>query len=423
MLDAPTARALQARALQVRGIDPDATATLDTWGRVVATVFTAGWVPGPERREFFRDLWRAQRLTGAFDGDRLVATYRSWDWTLTLPGGSITTDAVSSVTVLPTHRRRGARTSLITADLGRARERGGAAAVLVASEATIYERFGFGPATQSATWELDLRAARLRPGVPRPGTLELLSPPELRPIGPAVFEAARRPGATDRTGRWWDVACEVTPVPGDPRSPRVAVVHRDPDGVPQGFLVYSWKDDWDERVCRTVATVHDFQAATGAAYAALWEFLTGLDLVAVVRAPDRPVDEPLPWLLTDARAARRTSTADLLWTRVLDPVAALSARRYQGPGDVVLAVTDPLGHAAGTVALRVDPSGTPLVTRTDAPPDLTLPVDVLSAIWLGGGDLPAAELAGRLTAHRPGAVARVTRMFRTERPPWTGTWF
>ena len=411
--------------LAVRPVDLDDDAALDAYLASVGLVFSAPWVSTPERREVRRRTARGQRLTAAFDGDDLVGTYRSWDWQLTVPGGgSVTADAISSVTVLPTHRRRGALTALITADLAAARARGVPAAVLIASEATIYGRFGFGPATQTATWVLDVRSARLRPGVPRGGSLRVGSLADLRREGPAIFEAARGPAATDRSAGWWDVACGITSWPDEPRHPQGVVLHRDERGTAQGYLVYGWQDHWaDDRVSRAVATVHDFQAATPAAYAALWEYLATLDLYATVRAENRPVDEALPWLLTDARAALRSTTADMLWTRILDPVAALTGRRYEVSGHAVLAVTDPLGHAAATLDLRVDPTGTATATPTAAPPDLTVPVDVLSAIWLGGGDLPAAAAAGLVVQHRAGAVDELARTFRTLRAPWTGTSF
>ena len=411
-------------SLALRPVDPDDDALLEVWFRNTAQAFTASSVGGRERRDLRRPALKEHRLTGAFDGDRLVGTYRSWDWTLTLPGGAITADAVSSVTVLPTHRRRGALTGLITADLADAAARGVAAAVLIASEATIYGRFGFGPSTRCTAWEVDVRSARLRPEVPREGTLEIIEPTALRSIAPAVFEASRGPGATDRDATWWDLTCGTVRLPDDPVTPRAAVVHRDATGTPRGFLVHRWRDDWDDhRVGHSVVTVDDFHAETPAAYAALWGYLTEQDLIATVRAGDRPVDEPLPWLLTDPRAARRVGTADFLWTRVLDPVAALEARRYELPGDAVLEIVDPSGPAGGTFALVVADDGTAGVGRSSVPADVTLPVDVLSALWLGDGDLGAAAAAGRATEHRAGALARVDRMFRTLRAPWSGTWF
>jgi predicted acetyltransferase len=410
--------------LTFRAVDPDHTENLDRWMANLAMVFTAPFRHTPERREFRRPVFAQQRLSAAFDGDALVATFRSWDWQLTLPGGGrITADAVSSVTVLPTHRRRGALSGLVLADLDAAVARGVPVAVLVASEAGIYGRFGFGVATEAASWSLDLGAARIALGVPREGSLEIVTPAVLRQLAPAIFESARGPGQPDRSRSWWDLALDITPWPGD--QPRVlgCVLHRDPAGVPQGFVVYTWKDDWEGRICRTTATVRDLHAATPQAYAALWGYLAELDLIATVTADDRPVDEPLPWLLSDPRAARRTSTSDFLWARLLDPAAVLSQRRYESPGAAVFAVTDPAGYASGRFTLQVDPDGTGRCRPSTDSPGVTLPVDVLSAVWLGAGDLFAAAVAGRATEHSPGALARLARLLRTTRAPWTGTWF
>jgi predicted acetyltransferase len=410
--------------LTLRSLDPDDATTLDSFLTQTATVFTAPFRHTPQRREALRPKLHGQRLAGMFDGDRLVGTYRSWDWNVTVPGGSaVRADAVSSVTVLPTHRRRGVLRGLILPDLADAHARGVPLAVLIASEAPIYGRFGFGPAVETATWEVDLAKARLAPEVPRAGSVEMVPLRDLRDVAPRLFEAARRPGATDRSAHWWDVECQITPIPGEDPEPRAGVVHRATDGTATGYLIYGWKDDWPDRVCRTVASVRDLQATTAEAYAALWGFLLGLDLVARVRADDRPVDEALPWLLTDPRAARRTATCDLLWVRVLDPVAALAARRYESAGHVVLELTDPQGYATGRFALDVDGDGVGRAVPTGADPDLTLGVDVLGSLYLGAGDLSAAAAAGRVVQHRAGGVARVARLLRTTRAPWTGTWF
>src|SRR4051794_32077562 len=47
------------------------------------------------------------RVHGAFADGRTVATFRSFATRLTVPGGFVTADAVTNVTVSPTHRRQG----------------------------------------------------------------------------------------------------------------------------------------------------------------------------------------------------------------------------------------------------------------------------------------------------------------------------
>ncbi len=413
-----------AGGLEFRRVDHES-ADLTGWIENIAIGFHFRSPVTAEVVESRRPGYGGSRLSAAFDGDRCVGTFRSWDTTLTVPGGSVTADAVSAVTVRPTHRRRGILTTLMAADLTQAAERGLPVAILIASEAVIYGRYGYGVATETATWEVDLRRARLRPDVPVSGRVDLLPEQQARPVGPQVYEGARRPGAIDRFEHWFDHGFGVKVTPGEPRGLHHAAVHTADDGTPTGYVVYHVTEDWHEREVRTVAHVDDLQASTPQAYAALWRFLVGLDLVATVRAAERSLDEPLPWLLTDHRAARRTAVHDFQWHRLLDPAAALSARSYEHPGAATFEVVDTAGGwAAGVFTLEVDRDGAGRCTRTpSAPAEVALPVDVLSSTWLGGGDLRAAAWGGRLVEHRDGAVARLAALLATTSSPYTGTWF
>ena len=96
----------------------------------------------------------------AHDGDRVCGTFRSWPTEITVPGGArLPAAAVSGVTVLPTHRRRGILRGMVAAEHAAIRERGEVMALLHAAEYPIYGRFGYGPGTLEATWTLDTRSA------------------------------------------------------------------------------------------------------------------------------------------------------------------------------------------------------------------------------------------------------------------------
>jgi predicted acetyltransferase len=376
------------------------------------------------RRELFR---RGDRLSAAMDGDVVAGTYRSWDVDLTVPGGgSVRADAITSVTVQPTHRRRGVLTSLMTADLVGAHERGTPVGILIASEALIYGRYGFGVATESATWTVDVRAAELTPAAAELAAtmrVEHVSDTELRELAPDVYQRGRQPGDIDRWDLLWDMLTGNRN--GDPGNakPGVAAVARDADGAVQGVLRLTLDAKWDEHTIGSVVHVGLLDTTTPSAHAAMWDYLVNQDLVVGVRAEDRGVDDPLPWLLRDRRSARQSGRADFLWTRLLDVPAALAARRYERPGDVVLEVHDGHGWAGGRFALEVAEDGSAACAPTAAAADVELPVAVLSSVWLGGLDLRGAAAAGLVSERRGGAADRAASIFRTATAPWSSTWF
>ena len=81
-----------------------------------------------------RPLWDLQRTWAAVDGSRICATFRSWDTELTVPGlARLPASAVSAVTVLPTHRRRGILRRMIATEHAAMRERGESIGLLYAS--------------------------------------------------------------------------------------------------------------------------------------------------------------------------------------------------------------------------------------------------------------------------------------------------
>src|SRR5262245_8556293 len=95
-----------------------------------------------EEAEFRREHRQQDlgRSLAALDDGRVVGTYLSFATELSLPGveACVPADAVTAVSVRPTHHRRGLLTRMLQADLEAARERGELASVLIAAEYPIY---------------------------------------------------------------------------------------------------------------------------------------------------------------------------------------------------------------------------------------------------------------------------------------------
>ncbi|MFJ3763156.1 GNAT family N-acetyltransferase [Streptomyces sp. NPDC090082] len=365
------------------------------------------------------------RTLGAFDRDRVVATFRSFRQEVsTVGGGSLVADAITQVTVAPTHRRRGLLSRMMSADLAAAKERGDAIATLIAAEYPIYGRFGFGPASWAAEWSVDVRRAGLDPrrsGRPEDGgRIDLTDAEEIRAIGPALHRrlAGVRAGVTHRDQRDWERGTGLGHQSDPWREPYYAV-YRSASGEVEGYAAYGADDKWDDaKQPLNTATVRDLIAVTPAAERALWHFLCSVDWIATVRSGYRAPDDPLPLLLPDPRAARTLTYVDMLWVRVLDVVRVLEGRTYPVEDGLVLEVRDADGLAGGRFRLDASPAGASCAPTT-ASADLAF--DVAEAGTLAFGDESAVRLArlGRVEELTPGAAARADLLFRTPLRPFS----
>lgn len=396
------------------------------WLRALNTGFLRCPEVGEEETKARRGTIELARTQGVFDGDRCVGTFRTTPQQMTVPGGAaLPACAVTNVSVLPTHRRRGLLTRLMGEALTAAAGRGDAFASLIAAEYRIYGRYGFGPAAWITGYEVDLTRAGLDRRYAGPaageGRVDLVDAAEVRRIGPELHDRFRaqphRQGAIDRPEHWWLRETGQRRYPGDGFTPPFYAVHRDADGVPQGLLVYTSDEVWHGKLPRHTVTVRTLTATTPEAERALWHFVLSIDWVTAVRSGHRAPDDVLPLLLPDPRAARITGHADFLWLRPLNVPRMLEARSYPVPGTLVLDLYDASGPAGGRFRLEAGPDGAKCAPTGDAA-DLSMEIGELGALYLG--DEAATRLAalGRVREHRTGAAATADALLRTTRRPW-----
>jgi predicted acetyltransferase len=415
-----------------------------------ATPATAGWVAAErlafhethhddpetvaaEARRMITDdreltgVYARETCPGTLGADQPVGTFVSFTKTLNVGGGRLL-DAhlISDVTVRPTHRRRGILRRMMTGDLHRAAERGAAVAALTATEATIYRRFGFGPATRQRTISMSKREP-LKLLTSSRGTVELADPTTLGPVAEAVFDAfhARTTGSVDRhAGHWSRMLAGVDY--GTKADPNLrAALHFSPEGAPDGYVTYRSAERGDD----VVLTVVDLVTASDDAYLGLWELLASIDLVTEITWKAAPIDDVLVHALADNRHLTVAREQDHVWLRILDPVAALEARPYAADATVTLRVHDRLGLADGTFRLTAS-GGDGTVERMVGPDgdpadgaDVELDASVLASCYLGGTDVVTLAAAGLLHEHAPGAVQRLRTLLTPERSVYGVTSF
>ncbi|OAR24636.1 acetyltransferase [Streptomyces sp. ERV7] len=361
----------------------------------------------------------------AADG-RPIGTTGSYSFELTLPGEILVPAAgVTAVGVLPSHRRQGVLSAMMRHQVAELRARGEFVSVLLASEALIYRRFGYGPATYTQRITVPRHQATL--AVPRAratadapatgsdtGSVELLRRAECGEILEEVYDRYRRaqPGALSRPHRWWALGAGQPPVSA---AARFIALHRDADGVPDAYASYSLHEPDTLTVDETIAT-------DDAAWTALARFVLGHDMVKHIVFKHVPPEHPLRWQLEDFRAGAVSNDTDWLWVRLLDIPRALTARGYFTDGELVLDVDDPFLGEHGRYLLTVQDSKADCVP-TDREPDLSLDISDLGSLYLGGTAPSTLVRAGHIRAHRPGAAALADALFRAERPPHCLHWF
>ena len=388
----------------------------------------AGFLQGPTVDEAELEARRAQfeqnRYLGAFDGDRCVATFRSFAQEVTAVGGApVQANAISGVTVTATHRRRGLLTRMMGRDLAEAKERGDVVATLIAAEYPIYGRFGFGPATSAAEWTVDVTRTGLdaRWSGPEDGArIDLVDAEDVRKIGPELHDRFRRatPGAISRGDWWWQINTGALRVDAKWTEPFFAV-YRSADGTVEGLVAYKVDDNWsDGKQPLETATVRGLIATPPAAEHALWRYLASIDWVTHLKTGPRAPDDLLPLLLPDPRAARITTQSDWLWVRILDVVRALEARTYETSGSLVLEVTDRAGFTGGRYRLEASAQGAGSCTPTTDSAELTLDVAELARLWLGDESVLRLVALGRVREERAGAARVADALLRTSGRPW-----
>jgi len=354
----------------------------------------------------------------------------AYSFELTVPGAIAPAAGVSWVSVLPSHRRRGILTALMRRQLSDVAERGEPLAVLWATEAGIYGRYGYGRASWHLTYEMR-RGEGAVLGVPAGLRTRLISPEDARPELAKVYDLVRksRPGFFARNTHWWDRALSDPEQERNGASPLFCVLAEDDQG-PRGYALYSGTERWEDGPFLPAfkLEVRELIAADAAASATLWQDLLSRDLVTIYRAALRPVDDPLLFQLADPRRVR-PAIADGLWVRLVNVPAALSGRRYACAVDMVIEVHDPLFpgnagrwrlHTANSDSASPDSAGgfAASCERTADPAALSLDITELGAAYLGGTRLSALAAAGLVTEHRPDAIRQLSAAMSWDPAPW-----
>jgi predicted acetyltransferase len=351
----------------------------------------------------------------AFEGGAPVAQVVVVPVVMRWSGRDISAAGVTDVFTLPTHRRRGLMRELMTHAYAQMRDAGQGVAILEASMAAIYQRFGWAVAYTGLAHDFDPRHLRFVDEVAVPGRVRLVPREEARAAVEGAYARFAAPRTlTLRRGDFeWSHALRLA---NSARPPLLVAVYEEGDET-LGYAVYGVgpldgqkPGDPDQQI-----TVFEWVWLTAAAHRGLVSYAAGHDLVGSVRLLSLPLDDPLIYQVEEPRALN-TRASDGALVRIVDVEAALTARGYDGRGRLLIAVEDAYAPwNSGVWRLTVD--GGAEVQRVSAEPQLCMTPRVLAL--LASGYQPARVLAraGLLHCADPTALAVADALFGTSHVP------
>jgi predicted acetyltransferase len=367
-----------------------------------------GFAYPPELIESARSIHDVTRFELALDGKEIVGIVAAYSLHVTLPGGGqLPMGGLTWVSTAATHRRQGVLTRLMARSLADIDRRGEPVAMLFASEGGIYERYGFGVATQVRVTSIDRRLAQLRPEFrPRPGSVRFIEGEAVLAHIADVWSRFHRirSGEVDRSDASHRFMFDRRAEPHGGFAPSFYLAHRD------GYAVYRIQEQWNDGRPAHNMQVLELAATSGEAHAALWHTLLGVDLVGPITSRQVPIDDPLPYLLTDLRALRTTDLNDGVWVNVRNVAASFAARVY--------ATSDRLVVEADGVKWAIDggPDGA-ACRRVKTRADLVMDHASLGALLLGGVRPSALAAGQRLESRSDEVLRRADAFFVTSPAP------
>jgi predicted acetyltransferase len=372
---------------------------------------------GEEQRdddfERHRQAFSLERFYAAYDNGVPVATTADFAFRLTVPGGELAAGGVTWVGVLPSHRRRGILTQMMRRQLDDLHERGEPLAVLWASEAAIYGRFGYGIAAPTVQLDADRSSFVLRDDPGPRGAVRIVDSEEAARLMPPVYDAARHgtPGFIARSDEFWKLYRLADPEHWRRGAGPKFYAVLEFDGEPVGYALYRIKNNWEDGFSKSEVLLVETCATSPVAERELWRFIFGIDLVVRVKGRHDPAS-PLFLMVVDPRSLR-LRVSEGLWLRIVDVDAALSGRTYANDDSVVIELRDEFcPWNAGRWRIGKE------VKRTKDDAELELDTADLASAYLGAFDFNRLAAAQRVRELQAGALDRATALFRTSRPPY-----
>jgi len=358
----------------------------------------------------------------AFEDGELATTYAAYPFTIRLNGAPARAAGVTYVGTLPWHRRKGHLRAITAADFTRRYEQQlEPIALLTASIAGIYARYGYAVVSSRQRYRIDPRWINFAPSLPpAAGRMREATTDEL-PLLKTIyreFAGPRNLYLHRATVVWEGQVLGLRPGFGGEDQGAALIAVYEERGEPAGYVCYTPKfhaDFEDGAGPGQRVFVRDAAWLTPGAYRAIWEHFRTFDLAVRVQM-FAAMDDPAFDVLLDPRELNATR-GDWIHGRVIDLERALPLRPYAAEGRVTFQVRDEIcPWNADRWALEASPDGAKIV-RTNDTPQLSMDVSALALLLCGTISPSQAVRIGRAEASPDAPLDLWDAIWRTAYAP------
>lgn len=397
--------------IEVRYAEPDEMRQLGLLG---SYVFAGNFGDGEDN--LLSQANRPEWTLAAFDAGRMVSSFVSIPFTMRAGGQAVALSGITAVGTLPEYRRRGLVRRLMTRSLAESRERGQALAALWASQAAIYQRYGFACATRLREYHVDTVDIAFADGDAGSQRVERVPAGDAYALIKPVYIdfVAERFCYLHRGKLLW--MRNVLEAPESEGPVHVAVSYA-ADGSVEGYAAYTLRGSRVDHAARNQAIdVRELVWRSQDAYRSLWRFIASHDLVGRVNWLRAPADDPAFELFAEPRLLH-SQDREGVWLRIVDVERALAERGYVADGTLTLRITEDAltPWNEGTYRIEVA-AGAAQVVRCSDEPDLVTSVRTLAQIYAGTFS-PSRLAAWGLAEGEAAGLARADALFATPHAP------
>ena len=320
----------------------------------------------------------------AFVDGKMASSFTNIPFTMRANGSAMPLAGVSTIGTQPEYRRQGLVRRIHTEAFERMHEAGQPMAALWASQAAIYQRYGYALTTMLRQYSVDTADIRFFDGNEGSGDVRRIPVEDAYDTVKRIYIAyiANRICYLHRAkALWLQNALE----PNEAEGPIWVAVSYDAAGAEQGYVIYTLAGRQGGSSRPLAGNRHPRPRVAEPRRLALAVELPRPPRPRGPRALERcAAGRTRPGVLLRAKNARHTVDREGAWYRVVDAPKALAGRGYGQEGEITLALADDPLASWNDGAWKVETGGEGAhVTRSAGRPDLTLDAKALSSLWCG----------------------------------------